>query len=211
MLTIPTQLVWFYAHFFRLNPCPCRLVSCAPTGVEKESGRQLDFDNDFPNEIPSDVVPVIPRGNGSPGYPGRRSTGGLLNTIMNFFRSVLGLGSNTDATGLGAPDSSDGQTGIMGFIRRTFGRLINTVMAMFGGVGANSDPAVDFPLRRPRQEPLRASHQWVEIWFNGILCLYYILSAFICHQNLWQCYCETINGVMHWSILRLKSGLKSLN
>ena len=132
-------------------------VNCARIGTERESaGRQLDFPND--NEIPGEVVPVIPRGNDSPGYPGRRNTGGLLNTIINFFKNALGL--STDTTGYGGAGGSEGRTGILGFIRRTFGRLINTVMAMFGGgSGGDLDPTLDFPLRRPRQEPLRASRQ----------------------------------------------------
>ncbi|XP_054157252.1 uncharacterized protein LOC128955603 [Oppia nitens] len=140
-------------------------VRCLPSRngrqIEVESGSQLDIPND--NEIPGNLDPNRPfvprRGSGS--------SDGLLNTIMSFFRNLLGGGGSGGGGGLfGNRGGSDGDSGILGFIRRAFGGLIDRVLGIFGqrggsgGSGVFGNPSsAEFPYTRGTQrfQPLRAN------------------------------------------------------
>ena len=112
-----------------------------------------------------------------PGSPRRQSTG-LINRIVNFFKNMLGMGTPAYGPDGEPTDASNpGESGILSFIRRTFGGLINRFMSILGngsqGPSVNPD-AAEFPYQRPsRQEPLR-SRNWILRRF------FYKLFVFFC-------------------------------
>ncbi|CAG2114400.1 unnamed protein product [Medioppia subpectinata] len=169
------------AYILNLSTINCAAVRGRQIEVDS-SDRQLDIPNE--NEIPES--PGYNPDNNRPSYtPGRRrgsQSEGLLNRIVNFFKDMLGFGdkdsqSGGDGGGIfggrgggggifgGGGDGGSGDggnqsgNGILGFIRRAFGGLIDRFLGRFNGRGGEGSVGGEggFPLIRPqaRNEPLR--------------------------------------------------------